>query len=77
MPRLALALIMGGAVGNLLDRVRLGYVVDFVDVHWGAHHWPAFNVADSAISIGVALLLLDIMRHPQGAPEAAATGRGE
>jgi signal peptidase II len=77
MPRMALALIMGGAVGNLLDRVRLGYVVDFVDVHWGPHHWPAFNVADSAISIGVALLLLDILRHPQGAPEAAATGRGE
>ena len=77
MPRIALALIMGGAVGNLLDRVRLGYVVDFVDVHWGPHHWPAFNVADSAISIGVALLLLDILRHPQGASEAAATGRGE
>jgi signal peptidase II len=77
LPRVALALIMGGAVGNLLDRVRLGYVIDFVDVHWGAHHWPAFNVADSAISIGVALLLLDILRHPQGASEAAATGRGE
>lgn len=77
LPRVALALIMGGAVGNLLDRVRLGYVVDFVDVHWGAHHWPAFNVADSAISIGVALLLLDILRHPHGASEAAATGRGE
>ena len=59
---------MGGAVGNLLDRVRLGYVVDFVDVHWGPHHWPAFNVADSAISIGVALLLLDILRHPPAAP---------
>jgi signal peptidase II len=78
LPRVALALIMGGAVGNLLDRVRFGYVVDFVDVHWGAHHWPAFNVADSAISIGVALLLLDILRHPQGASEApAATGHGE
>lgn len=77
MPRMALALIMGGAVGNLLDRVRHGYVVDFVDVHWGPHHWPAFNVADSAITVGVTLLLLDILRHPQGASEAAATGRGE
>jgi signal peptidase II len=79
MPRLALALIMGGAVGNLLDRVRLGYVVDFVDVHWGVHHWPAFNVADSAISVGVALLLLDILRHPQGEArtEASPAGPGE
>jgi signal peptidase II len=79
MPRLALALIMGGAVGNLLDRLRLGYVVDFVDVFWGPHHWPAFNVADSAISIGVALLLLDILRHPQGETraEAPVAGPGE
>jgi signal peptidase II len=79
MPRLALALIMGGAVGNLLDRLRLGHVVDFVDVYWGAHHWPAFNVADSAISVGVALLLLDILRHPQGEAqaEAPAAGPGE
>ena len=69
LPQTALALIMGGAVGNLLDRVRLGYVIDYVDVYWGRHHWPAFNVADSAISIGVALLVLDILRSPQ--PEAA------
>ena len=69
LPRAALALIMGGAVGNLLDRVRLGYVIDYVDVYWGRHHWPAFNVADSAISVGVALLVLDILRNPQ--PEAA------
>ena len=65
LPRTALALIMGGAVGNLLDRVRLGYVIDYVDVYWGRHHWPAFNVADSAISVGVALLVLDILRSPQ------------
>ena len=79
MPRLALALIMGGAIGNLLDRLRLGYVVDFVDVFWGAHHWPAFNVADSAISVGVALLLLDILRHPQSEArtEVRAAGPGE
>lgn len=59
MPRLALALIMGGAVGNLLDRLRLGHVVDFVDVYWGAHHWPAFNVADSAITVGAVLLIVE------------------
>ena len=69
LPRAALALIMGGAVGNLLDRMRLGYVIDYVDVYWGRHHWPAFNVADSAISVGVALLVLDILRSPQ--PDSA------
>jgi signal peptidase II len=65
LPQSALALVMGGAVGNLLDRARLGYVIDYVDVYWGAHHWPAFNVADSAISIGVAMLVIDILRNPQ------------
>jgi signal peptidase II len=65
LPQTALALVMGGAIGNLLDRARLGYVIDYVDVYWGAHHWPAFNVADSAITIGVALLVLDILRSPQ------------
>ncbi len=53
-----LALIGGGAVGNLLDRVRLGSVVDFLDFYIAGHHWPAFNVADSAITIGVSLILL-------------------
>jgi signal peptidase II len=65
LPQTALALIMGGALGNLLDRARLGYVIDFVDAYWGVHHWPAFNVADSAISIGVVLLVVDILRQPQ------------
>ena len=65
LPQVSLALIMGGAAGNLLDRARLGYVIDFVDVYWGRHHWPAFNVADSAITIGVALLVLDILKNPQ------------
>lgn len=60
---LALALVIGGALGNLADRVQLGYVVDFIDVHYGNWHWPAFNVADSAISCGVALLLLDALRQ--------------
>jgi signal peptidase II len=76
LPQTALALVMGGAVGNLLDRARLGYVIDYVDVYWGAHHWPAFNVADSAITIGVALLVLDILANPQAdesaKPEIAA-----
>ncbi len=55
---LSLPLIGGGALGNLIDRVRLGSVVDFLDVFIGTHHWPAFNVADSAISIGVVFFLL-------------------
>jgi len=56
-----LALILGGAVGNLADRIRLGYVVDFLDVFVGTHHWPAFNVADASICIGVGALLADIL----------------
>ena len=54
--RLALGLVFGGAAGNLLDRWRVGAVVDFIDVHWREYHWPAFNVADSAITVGVVLL---------------------
>jgi signal peptidase II len=55
----AIGLIIGGAVGNVIDRLRLGAVVDFLDFHVGAYHWPAFNLADSAICIGVAAMLLD------------------
>jgi len=62
LPRFALSLVIGGAIGNLIDRVRLGYVVDFIHVYWGRHQWPDFNVADSAISIGIVLLLLDAVR---------------
>ena len=58
---LGLALILGGAIGNLVDRIRLGYVVDFIDFHIGGWHYPAFNVADSAITCGVILLLLDVL----------------
>lgn len=58
---LGLALVLGGAIGNLVDRVKLGYVVDFIDVHFGGWHYPAFNVADSAITCGVILLLLDAL----------------
>ena len=55
----ALACILGGAIGNVIDRVLYGYVVDFLDFHWAGMHFPAFNVADSAISIGAACLILD------------------
>jgi signal peptidase II len=61
---LALGLIFGGAVGNLIDRARFGAVVDFLDFHWRGYHWPAFNVADSAISIGVALLAIRMLAPP-------------
>jgi signal peptidase II len=54
----ALALIAGGAIGNMIDRLRLGYVVDFLDVYIGSSHWPAFNVADSAICVGVLLFIV-------------------
>ena len=57
-----LCLIMGGALGNGLDRLWLGQVIDFIDIYWHAYHWPAFNVADSSICIGVGLLLLDSFR---------------
>ena len=59
--RVALGLIFGGAAGNLVDRVRFGAVVDFLDFYWRDYHWPAFNVADSAISVGVTLLALRML----------------
>jgi signal peptidase II len=57
----AIGMIFGGAVGNLIDRARFGAVVDFLDFYWRGWHWPAFNVADSAISVGVALLALRML----------------
>jgi signal peptidase II len=63
--RLGLALIIGGAAGNLLDRVVSGSVVDFVDVYWRTYHFWAFNVADSAITIGVAIMILDMLGTEQ------------
>jgi signal peptidase II len=65
LAQVSLAMIFSGAVGNLIDRVRRGEVVDFLDVYWKAHHWPAFNVADSLICVGVALLALDMLREEQ------------
>lgn len=74
----ALALVVGGAVGNLIDRVSSGAVTDFVDVYMGAHHWPSFNVADSAISVGILLMAIDSFRphhrshqHREASPAAA------
>ena len=67
----AWALVLGGALGNLIDRILYGYVIDFLDVYVGDWHWPAFNVADSAITVGVALLLLDSFK----APPVAGTSR--
>jgi signal peptidase II len=59
--RIGLALIIGGAAGNLIDRITAGSVVDFVDVYWRTHHFWAFNAADSAISIGVSIMILDML----------------
>jgi signal peptidase II len=58
----ALALILGGALGNVIDRLMYGYVVDFIDIYYQQWHWPAFNIADSAISIGAVMLLIDVLR---------------
>ena len=58
----ALALVLAGALGNLIDRIYLGYVIDFIDVYYGNWHWPAFNVADSSIFIGVVILIFDSLR---------------
>jgi signal peptidase II len=57
--RIAIGLVIGGAIGNVVDRLRLGAVVDFLDFHLGSWHWPAFNVADSAICVGVAFMVID------------------
>jgi len=70
--QLALALILGGALGNLVDRLSTGLVVDFIDVGWGRWHWPVFNVADSAVSIGVVMFALTWPRHDAPADTATA-----
>ncbi|MDH5298804.1 MAG: signal peptidase II, partial [Desulfobulbaceae bacterium] len=59
-----IGLISGGAVGNLIDRLRFGAVIDFLDFYFKTYHWPAFNVADSAITVGVGLFLLASLRDP-------------
>lgn len=68
----SLALIVGGAIGNLIDRLASGGVTDFIDVYVGTHHWPSFNVADSAITVGIALMILDSFRsHRQAEAEGS------
>lgn len=67
---LALSLVLGGAIGNLIDRLAYGYVIDFLDVYYNSWHWPAFNIADSAITLGVALMLAESI----GLGKAAHTG---
>jgi signal peptidase II len=76
--QLALALIMGGAIGNLIDRVRFGEVVDFIEIGYGRWHWPVFNVADSAVTIGVILFAVTWPRahEPHGEESADAVGAG-
>lgn len=60
----SLALILGGAIGNLIDRAIYGHVIDFLDVYYQQHHWPAFNIADSAITVGAILLIIDTLKNP-------------
>lgn len=66
--RLGIGLVFGGALGNLIDRARFGAVVDFIDVYWRTYHWPAFNAADSAITLGIILVAATMMREPAGSP---------
>jgi signal peptidase II len=68
----SLALILAGALGNVIDRLRIGHVVDFILAHWNNSYFPAFNVADSAITVGAAFLLLDAWRESRGAKRASA-----
>jgi signal peptidase II len=67
---IAFGMILGGALGNLVDRLRLGYVVDFLDLHWGPYHWPSFNVADAAITVGAVILFLSMAQQSTAAQEA-------
>jgi signal peptidase II len=64
---LGYSLILTGALGNLIDRIRLGEVVDFIDVYWGRYHWPAFNVADSLVCVGAAILIWVVIREEKTA----------
>ena len=72
----ALSLVLGGAVGNVIDRIKLGHVVDFIHAHWGNAYFPAFNVADSAITVGAVLLLLDALLEGRRKKEADADPAG-
>jgi signal peptidase II len=71
----ALALILGGALGNVIDRIRLGHVIDFVHAHWGDASFPAFNVADAAITVGAVMLLLDALLESRRAKAQSGTAQ--
>ena len=72
---IAFALLLSGALGNLIDRMLLGYVIDFLDFYVGSYHWPAFNVADSAIFIGAALMILDSFINPSESNEVSSSNK--
>jgi signal peptidase II len=75
--RLALGGVLGGALGNLFDRLVYGEVIDFIDVHWKGHHWPAFNVADSSITVAVvAVILQSLIFHRAEGPQPASGSAG-
>jgi len=69
---IGLNLIIGGAIGNLIDRIRLGHVIDFIQLHYGTYYWPVFNIADSAICLGAALLILDTLISQESRHENSA-----
>ena len=71
---IALALILGGAIGNVIDRIWLGYVVDFIQVYYQQWYWPAFNIADSAISIGVVMIIIDSIREYRAEKQVKKNG---
>ena len=75
--RVVLGAVIGGALGNVIDRLRFGAVADFFDVHAFGYHWPAFNIADSAISLGVVVLLIDAFRTGRDAPDEPGRRRPE
>jgi len=77
LTRWGLAFVLGGAAGNIIDRVRLGYVVDFIDVFYRGSHWPAFNLADTAICVGVGLLLLDTILQSEPDKAMSHSSAGE
>lgn len=74
LAQVALSMIFSGAVGNLIDRVRIGEVIDFLDVYWKSYHWPAFNVADSLICVGVGLMALDMFNEERRDKQERASG---
>jgi signal peptidase II len=75
--RLLLGAILGGAIGNLIDRVYAGSVIDFIDIGVGVHRWPVFNVADMGVSVGATLLLLYLMRSPSAKERAVDVAEGD